>query len=181
MKEERSLVPSAGIENAIQFLRRQRVILSFHLAEMYGVETKVLVRAVKRNSDRFPSDFMFQLTSEEWKSLRCQFGTLETGRGQHPKYLPYAFSEQGVAMLSTVLNSSKAIHVNIEVMRAFVRMRGMLISNADLARRIDELEKKYDKHFAVVFEAIRQLMEPAKSPNRRSLGFVPAKVEVDGE
>lgn len=144
-------------------------MLDRDLALLYEVETKVLNRAVKRNLLRFPLDFMFQLTPEEAENLRCQIGTSKKGRGGR-RYLPYVFTEQGVAMLSTVLNSERAILVNIEIMRAFVKLRQMLASNAELSRRLDELETKYDKQFKVVFEAIRQLMaEPVRK--REEIGF----------
>lgn len=170
-----SHLPSQRVENCILLLRGQKVILSFHIADMYGVEPKVLIRAVKRNLERFPEDFMFQLSSDEWESLRCQFVTLEKGRGKYPKYLPYAFTEQGVAMLSSVLNSPRAILVNIEIMRAFVRLRGMMASHADLARKLDALEKKYDAQFKIVFDAIRKLMEPPEQKQKRSFGFLLGK------
>jgi hypothetical protein len=156
------------IENYIFLLRGQKVILSFHLADMYGVETGALVRAVKRNPDRFPGDFMFQVTSEEWANLKCQIGISSWGGIRHA---PYAFTEQGVAMLSSVLNSPRAIRVNIEIMRAFVRQRGLISSNLDMAHKIDELEKKYDARFGIVFGAIRRLMEPPDSGAKRRLGF----------
>jgi hypothetical protein len=174
-----AIILSETIENCIIFLRGQKVILSFHLAEMYGVEPRALVQAVQRNRGRFPSDFMFQLSADEWGSLRSHFVTLDTGRGKYPKYLPYAFAEQGVAMLSSVLNSPRAVQVNIEIMRAFVRLRSMVISNVDLARKIGELESKYDEQFGVVFEAIRRLMEPPDSGSKRRLGFA-VEPEPDG-
>ncbi len=164
-----SLIVPEIIEKKIFLIRGQKVMLDFHLAELYEVETKALKRAVKRNRDRFPDDFMFQLTQEEYSSLRYHFGTLK--RGEHAKYLPYAFTEQGVAMLSSVLRSKRAVQVNIEIMRAFVRLREMLATHKDLARKLEELEKKYDKQFAVVFEAIRQLMTPAEPPPKRRIGF----------
>ena len=139
------------------------------LAGLYGVETKVLNRAVKRNLQRFPPDFMFQLTQDEAESLRCQIGTSNEGRGGR-RYLPYVFTEQGVAMLSSVLNSERAITVNIEIMRAFVKLRELLASNTELARRLDELESKYDKQFKIVFVAIRQLMA-APGKDRKEIGF----------
>jgi phage regulator Rha-like protein len=130
----------------------------------------VLNQAVRRNASRFPADFMFQLTGEEATALRSQFVTLKTGRGQHRKYRPYAFTEQGVAMLSSVLHSERAIQVNIAIMRAFVQLREMIGSNKGLARRLNELEKKYDSQFRVVFEAIRELMaEP--EPKVKRIGF----------
>jgi hypothetical protein len=145
-------------------------MLDADLAELYGVSTKVFNQAVHRNTERFPEDFMFRLSREEADSLRSQIVTLKTGRGQHRKYLPYAFSEQGVAMLSGVLNSPRAVQVNIAIMRAFVRMRRMLVSNEELARKVNALEGKYDEQFRVVFDAIRALMEPPKTPHRR-IGF----------
>jgi hypothetical protein len=135
-------------------------MLDADLAVLYGVGVKILNQAVRRNSERFPDDFMFQLTSQEVMALRSQVVTLKAGRGEHRKYRPYAFTEQGVAMLSSVLRSSRAVRVNIEIMRAFVRLRQMLASNADLLRKLEALESKYDAQFRVVFEAIRELMEP---------------------
>jgi hypothetical protein len=163
-----SLVPTERIERAILALRGHKVMLDADLAAMYGVETKVLVRAVKRNKERFPSDFMFQLSHDEFESLRFHFGTSSSWGGR--RYLPYAFTEQGVAMLSSVLRSRRAARVNIEIMRAFVRLRRMLQANADLARKLATLEKKYDAQFKVVFDAIRELMAPPEKP-RRSIGF----------
>ena len=141
------------------------------LAELYEISVKVLNQAVKRNRSRFPEDFMFQLTSEESDSLRSHFVTLKTGRGRHRKYLPFAFTEQGVAMLSSVLRSKRAVQVNIEIMRAFVRLRQMLASNTQLATKLVDMEKKYDAQFKVVFDAIRQLMTPPQS-KKRKIGFV---------
>jgi phage regulator Rha-like protein len=141
------------------------------LADRYAVTVKVLHQAVNRNRSRFPEDFMFQLTAEESDSLRSHFVTLKVGRGRHRKYLPYAFTEQGVAMLSSVLRSERAVQVNIEIMRAFVRLRQILASNAQLARKLAELEKKYDAQFKVVFDAIRRLMAPP-NPAKRKIGFL---------
>jgi hypothetical protein len=160
-----------------------RIMLDADLAVLYGVETKALNRAVKRNLERFPADFMFQLTAEEVETLRYHLGTSEDhpvgalksqfgtskGRGGR-RYLPYAFTEQGVAMLSTVLRSPRAVSVNIEIMRAFVRLREVLASHTDLARKLAQLEAKYDKQFKVVFDAIRQLMAPPKA-SARKIGF----------
>ncbi len=152
-------------------------MLDADLAQLYGVETKALNRAVKRNLDRFPADFMFELTPDEVKhlryhpgtsSLRSQSGTSSGWGGR--RYLPYAFSEQGVAMLSSVLKSRRAVQVNIEIIRAFVRLRAMASSVKDLARKLDALEKKYDAQFKVVFDAIRKLMEPPAGSKRR-IGF----------
>ena len=157
------------IENIILFIRGHKVILARDLAELYGVTTGNLNKAVKRNIDRFPNDFMFQLTAEEYKSLRFHFGILEKGR--HSKYLPYAFTEQGVAMLSSVLKSKRAVQVNIEIMRAFVRLRRMLSVHKDLERKLTDLEQKYDEQFKIVFEVISQLMTPPAKP-RKKIGFV---------
>ena len=170
MVSKQSLIPVDRIEKAILLVRRHKVMLDADLAALYGVETRVLVQAVKRNLERFPEDFMFQLNKEEADFLTSQIVTLKRGRGQHRKYLPYVFTEQGVAMLSSVLRSPRAIHVNIEIMRAFIRLRQMLASNVELARKLDALERKYDAQFKVVFEAIRQLMTPPE-PKRRPIGF----------
>ena len=147
-------------------------MLDADLAVLYQVDVRALNQAVKRNRERFPSDFMFQLNAQEAESLRSQSVTLNTGRGQHRKYRPYAFTEQGVAMLSSVLRSRRAVRVNIEIMRAFVRLRQMLHSNADLAKKLDELEAKYDAQFKVVFQAIRDLMTLPPAPRKR-IGFRP--------
>lgn len=164
-----TLISSERIETAIYLIRGEKVMLDRDLAFLYEVETKLLNRAVKRNLQRFPPDFMFQLTADEAEVLRCQIGTSKKGRGGR-RYLPYVFTEQGVAMLSTVLNSERAVLVNIEIMRTFVKLRQMLASNAELSRRLDELESKYDKQFKVVFEAIRQLMSTPVG-DRKEIGF----------
>ena len=166
----KSLIPVETIERKILLIREEKVMLDSDLAELYQVQVKVLNQAVKRNMERFPADFMFQLTTEESELLRSQIVTLKIGRGTHRKYLPYAFTEQGVAMLSSVLNSERAIRVNIEIMRSFVNLRRMLSSNAELARKLATLEKKYDIQFKSVFDAIRQLMTPPVRPKRR-IGF----------
>ena len=153
-------------------LRGRRVLLDADLAPMYGVDVRTLDQAVKRNLDRFPEDFMFQLSSEEARSLRSQIVILDRGRGRHRKHLPYAFTEQGVAMLSSVLRSARAAQVNIEVMRAFVRLRGFLYENAELAKKLTALEKRYDAQFRVVFDAIRELMTPPV-PTTKRIGFRP--------
>ena len=157
------------VEQKILLLRGERVLLDAALAELYGVETKALVRAGKRNASRFPSDFMYQLTADEVANLRYQLGTSSSAHGGR-RYAPYAFTEQGVAMLSSVLRSPRAIAVNIEVMRTFVRLRAMLSTHADLARKLATLEKKYDSQFRMVFDAIRELMTPPGKPKRR-IGF----------
>ena len=156
------------LETRIHELRGHNVMLDDDLADLYRVDVRVLNQAVARNGDRFPSDFMFQLTHEEASRLRPQ-AVKSTGRGGR-RYLPFAFTEEGVAMLSSVLRSERAVHVNVEIMRAFVRMRRMVIDHKDLSRRLDALEAKYDDHFKIVFEAIRQLMEPPAEP-AKVIGF----------
>jgi len=163
-----NLVPVERIERAIIVVRGEKVMLDSELAEIYGVETKALNQAVKRNASRFPTDFMFQLTVEEWESLRSQSVTLK--RGEHRKYLPNAFTEHGALMLANVLNSERAAQTSVMVVRAFVRLRQLLSSNAELARKLESLEKKYDAQFKVVFDAIRQLMSPPAKP-KREIGF----------
>jgi hypothetical protein len=148
------------IGQRIYFIRGHRVMMDSDLADLYEVETKNLNKAVRRNESRFPEDFVFQLTSGEVESMRFQTGTSNGGRGGR-RYLPLVFTEQGVAMLSSVLRSERAVHVNVAIMRTFVKMREMLDTNKDLALKIDELERKFlqhDQQFKVVFEAIRQLM-----------------------
>ena len=162
------LIPKEAIEKKILFIRQEKVMLDSDLAALYAVETKQLKRAVNRNIDRFPEDFMFELTREEYNSLRCHFGTLK--KGAHSKYLPYVFTEQGVAMLSSVLNSKRAILVNIHIIRAFVKLRKMLGSHEDLRRKIENMEAKYDYQFKVVFDAIKELLTPPEKPKRR-IGF----------
>ncbi len=164
-----ALIPVGVIERKIYLIRGHRVILDEDLAELYNVATRVLVQAVKRNIDRFPDDFMFQLNDQEVRVLRSQ---IVTSRWGGRRYAPYVFTEQGVAMLSTVLNSDRAIEVNIQIMRTFVKLREMIVSHKDLARRLDELEKKYDTQFRVVFEAIRQLMIPPEPKKKRRIGFL---------
>lgn len=168
MDGNQPLVPVERIEKAILLVRKQKVMLDADLAALYGVETRVLVQAVKRNIERFPEDFMFQLSHEEFAILRSQSVTSSDWGGR--RYPPYAFTEQGVAMLSSVLHSERAIRVNIEIMRAFIRLRQMLASHAELARKLEALEKKYDAQFEEVFEAIRQLMA-SPEPKRRAIGF----------
>lgn len=155
-------IPAERIERSILLIRGQKVMLDRNLAELYGVETRVLVQAVKRNLRRFPADFMFQLTRQELENWRSQFVMSNPAAKKGLRRRPFAFTEQGVAMLSSVLHSDRAVDVNIAIMRAFVRLREMLVSHADLARRLDELETKYDQQFAVVFKAIRELMKPPK-------------------
>jgi hypothetical protein len=179
---------TAVIAPMVHWLRHEKVILDSDLAGLYAVETGALNRAVKRNLDRFPADFTFQLTREEVAALRCQIGILksapsETGssptvtsskQGRHRKYLPYAFTEQGVAMLSSVLRSPRAVEVNIAIVRTFVQLRRLMDSNRELARKLEDMEKKYDQQFAVVFKAIKQLIaEDAarKAAPKRRIGF----------
>lgn len=164
---------AAKAKECIYRLRGRSVMLDFDLAELYGVPTKRLNEQVSRNLKRFPSDFMFQLTQDEVKILRSQIATLRIGgHGRFSKYLPFAFTEQGVAMLSSVLHSERAILANIAIMRAFVRFRSFLVANKGLARRLDKLEARYDAQFKEVFDAIRALMDgPDESPRR--IGFQP--------
>ena len=165
-----------NLASLIYLLRGEKVLLSEHLAGLYGVSTKVLNQAVKRNSARFPDDFMFQLSREEANAVlasRSQIVTLK--RGQNLKYLSYAFTEQGVAMLSSVLRSPRAVEVNIAIMRTFVQLRRLMDSNRDLARRIEALERRYDEQFATVFDAIKRLIaedEGRKGRPKRGIGFL---------
>jgi hypothetical protein len=176
MDKNVALVPPGRIERSILLIRGHKVMLDSDLAELYGVTTKRLNEQVRRNLSRFPEDFMFQLTELETQLLRSQIATSKEGRGGR-RYLPYAFTEQGVAMLSSVLNSERAVQVNIEIMRAFVRLRRILASHADLARKLDALEKKYDAQFRVVFDAIRELMKPPES-KKRPIGFLVEEAKV---
>ncbi len=168
MKTSYSLIPKESIEERIYFLRGAKVMLSTDLARLYQVAPRVLVQAVKRNADRFPIDFMFQLTSKEFQNLKSQI--VISSWGGLRRAAPYAFTEQGVAMLSSVLKSKRAVRVNIEIMRAFVRLRKMLATNEGLEHKLDLLEKKYDAQFKVVFDAIRELMMPPE-PKRHPIGF----------
>lgn len=161
------VIPIERIEQVILLVRGHKVILDKDLSVLYGVTTGNLNKAVNRNIDRFPDDFVIQLTEEEFKNLKFHFGTSSWGG---TRKLSRAFTEQGVAMLSSVLRSERAVHVNIEIMRAFVKLRRMLASNAELSRKLDALENKYDAQFKVVFDAIRQLMTPLE-PKRKRIGF----------
>lgn len=163
-------IPSERITQSILFMRDHKVILDADLAALYEVETRILIQAVKRNMDRFPEDFMFQLSEQELRNLRSQFVISSWGGRRTP---PYAFTEQGVAMLSSVLRSKRAVQVNVEIMRAFVRLRQMLSSHAELSRKLLALEKKYDAQFKVVFDAIRELMTPSEPKKKRPIGFAP--------
>lgn len=166
-------VPVEFVERRIYLIRAHKVMLDSELAELYGVSTGNLNKAVTRNLDRFPEDFMFRLSREEYHALRFQIGTLK--RGQHSKYLPRVFTQEGVAMLSGVLRSPRAVHANIAIMRAFVRLRQMLASHKDLARKLAQMERKYDAQFKVVFDAIRELMAPPPTKSKRQIGFQPSK------
>lgn len=186
------------IEQLILIVRAQRVMLDADLAELYGVEVRTLNQAVKRNLARFPPDFMFRLRREEWTEirnstvdqlgaatsspdLRSQNVILEPGRGRYRKFLPYAFTEQGIAMLSSVLRSQRAVNVNIEIMRTFVRLRRLMSANSELASRLDELERrvgKHDEQFVQLVRAIRQLMDPPAAPTCRKIGFHAAPEEL---
>jgi hypothetical protein len=193
MAEQKSMIPVERIERSILLIRGHKVMLDADLARLYGVETKALNRAVKRNLSRFPEDFMFQVTAEEFENLKCHIGTSNlksqfaiSGSGwggrRHP---PYAFTEQGVAMLSSVLRSKRAVQVNIEIMRAFVRLRRILSRNKELARKLEDLERKigaHDQQIQTIFQAIRQLMAPPE-PKKRKMGFLveekPARYKVE--
>ena len=165
-------IPVERIEQAILVVRGHRVMLDQDLAKLYGVPTNRVNEQIRRNSQRFPDDFMFLLTDLELDSLRSQFATSKVGRGGR-RTLPYAFTEQGVAMLSSVLNSPRAIEVNIAIMRAFVKLRELIMTHKDLARKLDDMEKKYDAQFKVVFDALRQLMQPPPEPaKKRRIGFM---------
>jgi hypothetical protein len=166
---ESGLIPTERIERAIVALRGGRVMLDADLAALYGVPVRSLNQAVRRNRGRFPADFMFQLTAAEFRRLRSQTVISKNSRGGR-RTAPYVFTEQGIAMLSSVLRSDRAVRVNIEIMRTFVRLRQMLQANADLARKLASLERRYDDQFKIVFDAIRRLVAPPE-PNRRRIGF----------
>lgn len=170
-------IPSEDIGSMILLIRGRKVILSFHLAKLYEVEPRALNQAVKRNIERFPDDFMFQLAGDELQSLRSQNVILQDGgKGSHSKYLPYAFTQEGVAMLSSVLRSSRAVQVNVAIMRAFVKLRELMNSHQELAQKIAALERRYDAQFKVVFNSIRELIEAkpkelVQVPAKRKIGF----------
>jgi hypothetical protein len=161
------LVPIELIASKIYLIRNMKVMLDKDLAELYGVETKVLKQAVRRNIERFPADFMFELSKDEFNNLRSQIVTSSWGGA---RYLPMAFSEHGVLMLSSVLNSERAVQVNIQIMRTFTKLREMLSTHKDLKRKIESMEKKYDEQFQIVFEAIKQLLTEEDKPNKK-IGF----------
>ena len=166
------LIPQETIEGKILLFRGKKVMLDRDLAKLYEVETKYLKRQVRRNFGRFPSDFMFRLSKQEFKNWRCQFVTSNSADKMGLRYPPYAFTEPGVAMLSSVLNSKRAIQVNIQIIRTFIKLREIALTHVVLKRKIEAMEKKYDKQFRIVFEAIRKLLEPPPTPKRR-IGFHP--------
>ena len=167
-----SVIPEERIINKIFLLRGRKVLLDRDLAELYGVSTGNLNKAVKRNAKRFPEDFMFQLSKGEYDAIRFQFGTLK--RGRHPKYLPHVFTEHGVAMLSSVLNSERAVKINIQIIRAFIRLRELLATNQELARKIKDMEKKYDALFLSVFARLDSFTA-IELPAKRKIGFAPPR------
>ena len=170
-----SLIPVEKIESKIFFIRGKKVMFDTDLAELYGVETRTLKQAVKRNQNRFPEDFMFQLTKEEKDEVITNCDNLKKLKF-YPS-LPHVFTEQGIAMLSSVLNSERAINVNIQIIRTFTKLREMIANNKDLRGKIEEMEKKYDKQFQIVFEAIKRLIEPELKPKRK-IGFYMADEEI---
>ena len=170
--KDKILVPQEIVESKIFIFRDKKVMIDKDLAALYGVNVKYLKRQVRRNNDRFPADFMFQLTKEELKNWRCQFGTSNSADKMGLRYPPFAFTEPGVAMLSSVLNSKRAVQVNIQIIRTFIKLREMLLTHAELKRKIEEMEGKYDQQFQLVFDAIRQLLTPPEKPKRR-IGFHP--------
>ena len=163
-----TVIPYERIQGKIFLIRGKKVMFDKDLAELYGVTTYGLKRAVRRNPSRFPADFMFELTQREYSALRRQNGALE--RGAHSKYLPYAFTDYGVLMLSSVLNSERAVEVNIQIMRTFTKLRQLMVEHADLRKKIEEMEKKYDYQFKIVFGEIKKLLAPVKKP-KRPIGF----------
>jgi phage regulator Rha-like protein len=168
------MIPDELVMNKIYLIRGQKVMIDKDLAELYSVETKRLKEAIRRNISRFPEDFMFELTSAEFESLRTQIATLKTGRGQHPKYMPFAFTEQGVAMLSSVLNSETAIRVNIQIIRVFTRMREMIMTHKDILLQLEKIEKKLSEHnedIQLIFKYLKQLLIPPEYLTRQKIGF----------
>jgi phage regulator Rha-like protein len=171
MKKE-SIIPRELVEQRIYLIRGQKVMLDFHLAKLYNIPNKRLKEQVRRNIKRFPEDFMFELTKDEYDRLRSQIATSKTGRGGM-RYTPFAFTEQGVAMLSSVLNSERAIQVNIAIIRAFVKLRNILATHEELRKKLEDLERKFERHdeqIRLVFDAIRELMQPPEKPKRK-IGF----------
>jgi ORF6N domain len=176
MTTQGSIVPIERIAACIYLIRDQKVILDFDLAKLYGVTTGNLNKAVKRNIERFPDDFMFQLTQEEHESLKFQTGIANEGRGGR-RTPPYAFTEQGVAMLSSVLHSPQAVQVNVAIMRTFVRMREILATHKDLARKVEE----HDRHIAILYDTVKKLLEPTPGPKKRPIGYITGDDEADAE
>lgn len=175
MKNKPVAVSLERIAQSILVLRGHRVLLDADLAALYGVTTKRLNEQVRRNLDRFPEDFMFQLAQDEHEALRSQFATLKPGRGQHRKYLPYVFTEHGAIMAASVLNTPRAVEMSIYVVRTFVKLREMLASNQELKRKLHELERKlgaHDQAIASILSAIRELMNPPEPPKKRRIGFI---------
>ncbi|PIR26207.1 MAG: DNA-binding protein [Deltaproteobacteria bacterium CG_4_10_14_0_2_um_filter_43_8] len=170
MTTHQALIATKLIERKIYLFRHHKVMLDADLAKLYGVTTSAFNQAVKRNKKRFPSDFMFQLNDDEVAYLR-QTDDPKRGHGKHRKYVPYAFTEQGVAMLSSVLKSERAVQVNIEIMRTFVKLREMISTHKDLVRKINVMEKKYNQQFKMVFDAIRELMTPSSPKKKHPIGF----------
>jgi len=180
MGNEPEIIQEEEIASRIYFIRGRKVLLDADLAKLYEVPVKRLNEQVKRNLKRFPDDFMFSLTQEEWDSLRSQIATLKNQRGQHRKYLPNVFSEQGVGMLSSVLNSDRAIQVNIQIMRVFMQMRKLALSQSEIYRKLEEIDKKFleqkitnhtnEQQFRVIFEAIKHILLPAEKP--KQIGFI---------
>src|SRR5579862_680610 len=173
MATKHALVPAPAvvrIQTLIVFLRGQKVMLDSDLAMLFGVETKALNRAVARNRERFPRDFMFQLTQNEFKLLQSQYGASKIGRGGR-RFLPYAFTEHGIVMAANVLNSPRAIEASLLIVRTFIQMRELLATHADIRRKLEELEKKYDRQFGTVFEAIHELMDAPERRTRGKIGF----------
>ncbi|HED37638.1 MAG TPA: ORF6N domain-containing protein [Ignavibacteria bacterium] len=173
------VIPVEVVENKILMIRSQKVILDFHLAKLYNVETKILNKAVARNIDRFPVDFMFRLTQKEWNSLRFHFGTSNSGRGGR-RYLPFAFTEHGALMVASVLSSPAAVKISILVVRAFVRLREILAANKELAQKLKELELKtesHDKQITAIFDAINQLLAPPPV-TKKKMGFSPEETDT---
>ena len=165
------LIPQEAIESKILLIRGRKVMLDRDLAGLYGVKTKVLNQAVKRNIERFPEDFMFEMSKAEYQSLRYHFGALK--RGEHSKYLPFAFTEHGILMLSSILSSKRAIHVNIQIMRTFTKLRELVLTNKELKHAIEKLERKvkdHDTEIQIIFDTINQLLEPPKKPKGK-IGF----------
>jgi hypothetical protein len=163
----KALIPQEVIASKILLIRKKNVMLDRDLAQMYGVETRQLTRQVRRNIDRFPEDFMFQLSKEEFNNLKCQFGTSSWGG---TRKLPLAFTEHGILMLSSVLNSKRAIQVNIQIMRIFIKMKEMLLNYKELQKKIEHMERKYDEQFRIVFDAIKQLIIEEQKP-KKTIGF----------